>query len=181
MRRVPNEPHDNLEPVSKLHKLGLASLVKEIRVIQPHRTGDYWFEPPTFSRRDLRHFSAFTNVQTLTLENVDISRFMPDIDRYFGHLSPTLRSIVLAQPRCTPRQLSSFLSPFSNLDDIYIYSPVDEPTGPTPLGPKRTPDLAQSYCTMITPTDAPPPPSIPSHETDHHPLTSPPEQRRETS
>jgi len=130
MKRIPNEPHDNLEPVSKLHKLGLAPLVKEIRVIQPHRTGDYWFQPQTFSRRDLRHFSAFTNVQTLTLENVDISRFMPDIDRYFGHLSPTLRSIVLAQPRCTPRQLSSFLSLFSNLDDIYIYSPVDEPTKP---------------------------------------------------
>jgi len=98
--------------------------MREIRVIQPHyRAEDCWFEPQTFSRRDLRHFSAFTNVQTLTLQNVDISRFMPDVGRYFGHFSPALRSIVLVQPRCTPRQLTSFLSLFSNLDDIYIYSP----------------------------------------------------------
>jgi len=126
---TPDKTHDELKPISGLHKLGLASLAKEIRVIQSHhRMGDCWFEPQTFSRRDLRHFSAFTNVQTLTLQNVDISRFMPDVDRYFGHFTSTLRSIVLAQPRCTPQQLSSFLSLFSNLDDIYIYSPVDKPT-----------------------------------------------------
>ena len=76
--------------------------------------------PKTFTLRDLQHFSAFTNVQALTLQNVNISRFVPGIKRYFGHFSPTLRSIVLVRPRCTPRQLAYFLSLFSKLD-LYLY------------------------------------------------------------
>jgi len=125
---VPEKIHDKLKPVSKLDELGLAPHVKEIRVMQPRRTANFWFKPQAFSRHDLRHFSAFTNVQVLILQNMDISSFMPNVDRYFGHLSPTLRTIVLGQPRCTPRQLLSFLSLFSNLDDIYIYSPIRETT-----------------------------------------------------
>jgi len=123
-----DKTHEKLKPVSELDGLGLAPLVKEIRVTEPYDTTGHWFEPQAFSRHDLRHFSAFTNVQALTLQGVDISSFMPDIDRYFGYLSPTLRSIALVEPRCTPRQLSSFLSLFSNLDDIYISSPVRETT-----------------------------------------------------
>jgi len=138
---TPDKTHDKLKPVSKLHKLSLAPLTKEVRVIQPHRTADHWFEPQVFSRRDLHHFSAFTNVQTLTLKDVDIFCFMPDVGRYFGYFSPTLRSIVLALPRCTPRQLSSFLSLFSNLDDIYIYYPLH---GSTEVVPDSEPILFSS-------------------------------------
>jgi hypothetical protein len=103
-----------LKPLSKPHQLGLMPLVRA----EQRRT---WFVPQALSRRGLRYFSAFANVQTLRLERLDISRFIPGIERYFGHLSPTLRSIALLRPFCTPRQLSHFLSPFPNLDDVKIW------------------------------------------------------------
>jgi hypothetical protein len=101
--------HSELKPLSKLHHLGLVPLVKEIRVDQWH---ERWFVPQEFSRRDLRYFSAFANVGTLIFRSLDISHFIPGIECYFCHFSPTLRSIALFKPCCTPRQLSNFLSLF---------------------------------------------------------------------
>ena len=114
---------DKLKPLSKLHNLGLMSFVEEIRVeqrMEGWRGTNFWFVPHAFSRRDLRYFSAFTNVHTLRLQNLEIYRFIPGIQRYFGHFAPTLQSITLFEPCCTPRQLSCFLSLFSNLEDIEI-------------------------------------------------------------
>jgi hypothetical protein len=108
---------NRLKPLSKLHQLGLMPLVKELRVNQ---WNNIWFVPKNLSRRDLAYFSALTNVHTLSSQYLDISFFMPDIERYFGHFLPTLRSIALFQPRCTPQQLSHFFSLFPNLDDINI-------------------------------------------------------------
>jgi hypothetical protein len=107
-----------LKSLSKLFRLGLIPLMKEIRVEQHHRT---WLRPQAFSRRDLLYFAAFSNVQTLMFERLEISRFIPGVERYFAHFSPTLRSITLLQPLCTPQQLSHFLSLFPNLDDIAIW------------------------------------------------------------
>jgi len=109
-----------LKPLSKLHELGLTSVVREIRVVECRK---FWFIPQAFSSSDLRHFSAFVNVQDLTLDWINIPHFIPGIERYFGHLAPVLRSIVLHYPYCTPRQLSHFLSLFSNLENVYIHSP----------------------------------------------------------
>ena len=109
---------NQLRPLSQLHQLGLLPLIKELRVDQWH---EKWFVPQGFSRRGLRYFSAFANVGTLVFRYLDISRFIPDIERYFGHFSPTLRSIALFKPCCTPSQLSHFLSLFSNLDDVKIW------------------------------------------------------------
>jgi hypothetical protein len=116
-----------LKPLSKLHQLGLMPLVKEIRVEQT-RT---WFVPQALSRRGLRYFSAFATVQTLVLEHLDIFRFIPGVERYFGHFSPTLRSIALLRPFCTPRQPSHFLSLFSNLDDVKIWRACTRLENPT--------------------------------------------------
>jgi hypothetical protein len=131
-----------LKPLSKLHKLGLMPLIKEIWVEQHENA---WLVPQTFSRRDLRFFSAFMNVQTLVFERLEIPRFMPGVERYFAHFSPALRSITFMQPLCTPRQLSHFLSLFPNLDDIAIW---EFPTYPpnvtipvTELVPFYTPRL----------------------------------------
>ena len=112
--------HNKLRPLSRLHDLGLIPLVKEIRVDQAFDTV-YWFLPRTFGRRDLRHFSAFANVHTLKLQNMQIYHFIPGIERYFGQFSPTLRSMTLYDPCCTPRQLSHFFSLFPNLDDVEIW------------------------------------------------------------
>jgi len=99
--------------------------------------------PQAFSHRDLCYFSAFTNVQTLALHNLRIGHFIPDIERYFNHFSPTLRSIALYHPHCTPRQLSHFFSFFPNLDDIVIFG--------VPIGTR----IAMAPDTELVPFSAP--------------------------
>jgi len=116
----PRFSHNKLRPLSRLQDLGLIPLIEEIRVDQVFDT-TYWFLPRAFSRRDLRIFSTFANVHTLKLQNMQIYHFISDIERYFGHFSPTLRSITLYDPCCTPRQLSHFFSLFPNLEDIEIW------------------------------------------------------------
>ena len=136
----PNTGRSRLEPLSKLDELGLVPLFKEIRIDQGPGLS-YWFLPRAFNH----HFSALTNVHTLKLDNLEIYRFIPEIERYFGHFSKSLRSIGLYDPYCTPRQLSHFLSLFSNLDDIEVrvaYARIHNPTVPdTGLVPFSTPKL----------------------------------------
>ena len=108
-----------LRPLRTLHALGLMHFVKEIRVEQWGSVNS-WFVPQEFSPRDLQYFSSFANVHTLKLQNMEIDRFIAGIQRYFGHFSPTLRSITLYDPCCIPRRLTYFLSLFPNLDDVEI-------------------------------------------------------------
>jgi hypothetical protein len=134
--------HRELKPLSQLHQLGLVPLIKEIRVYQQRGN---WLAPQAFSPGDLTHFSAFPNVQSLRLQYLENSHFIPGIEHYFGHLSSTLRSIALLEPTCTPRQLSYFLSLFPNLDNIAIWhTPTLPPTLTIPdteLVPLSTPRL----------------------------------------
>ena len=123
VRNKPDIGNNRLEPLSTLHELGLLSLVKAIRLLEWPATG-YWFVSPAFNRATLRPFSALTNVHTLKLQYMEVYRCMPDVEPHFGHFSQTLRSITLYQPRGTSRQLSHFLSYFSNLDDIGIRNPL---------------------------------------------------------
>lgn len=112
-------PHQTFKPLSKLHRLGLIPLVKEIWVGQC--LGRDWFEPRAFNSNHLFQFSTFTNVHTLILQGLGIDRFVPGIERYFQQFSTSLRSISLYYPNCSaPQYLSYFLSLFPNLEDIHI-------------------------------------------------------------
>ena len=131
-----------LNPLSELHELGLMGFAKEIRVKQ--LPDGSWFTPEALSSFNLRHFSAFANVHTLRLQRLEIHRFIPCTGRHFEHLSPSLRSIMLFKPRCTPQQLLYFLSYFPNLDDIEIRQVLHThgPTYPAPnLPPFSAPKL----------------------------------------
>ena len=135
---------NQLDPLPELHELGLMPLVKKIQVLQSD-IGAPWFVPQAFNHLCLRYFSAFTNVRTLMLNEPHIYPFIPGIERYFEQFSPTLRSIMLFNSHCTPRQLSHFLSLFTNLDDIeirnaYTYIP-DAPIPDTELAPLSEPKL----------------------------------------
>ena len=138
----PRTARSKLKPLSHLHRLGLMLLIKEIRMDQRHTR---WLTPRAFSARNLSHFSALANVQTLRVQYLEIPCFIPGIERYFGHLSSTLRSIALMEPTCTPRQLSYFLSLFPNLDNIAIWhTPTRSPNTTIPdtdLVPFSTPRL----------------------------------------
>jgi len=131
-----------LKVLSKLHKRGLISFVNIIQVGQWDGKSA-WFAPKVFNPRDLRYFSSFANVHTLDLQKLEIHRFIPNVERYFGHFSQTLRSIKLYRPCCTPRQQSHFLSLFSNLDNIEICGTDTSPIIPVPdrLVPFSAPKL----------------------------------------
>ena len=128
-----------MEPLSKLYELGLIHFVRELRVRQTDQSR--WFVPGALGD----HFSALTNVHTLKVGGMQVYRFIPHLERYFKHFSPSVRSIALYDPRCTPRQLSLFLSLFPNLDDIEIREafepPLDKPVANTELVPFSAPKL----------------------------------------
>jgi hypothetical protein len=109
-----------LKLLSRLHKLGLTHLVKEIRVGQLAGPNG-WFGPQAFRPNDHIQFCTFKNVHTLRIQGLNIDRFMPGVEYYFYQFSPTLRSISLYYPTCrSPRHLPYFLSLFPNLDNVEI-------------------------------------------------------------
>ena len=60
------------------------------------------------------------NVQELMITNLHLSKFTLGFESYFGHFSPTLRSIALFDLTGPSWQLVDFLSLFPKLDDIRI-------------------------------------------------------------
>jgi hypothetical protein len=97
--------------------------VKEIEVVQRGRP-DGWFVPGAFSTSNLRHFAAFTNVKTLTIQRLNINHFLPGVEHYFEQFAPTLQSIALHYPvYAAPKQLGYFLSLFQSLDDVDVRQP----------------------------------------------------------
>jgi len=131
------------ELLFKLRELGLTPLVKGVRIRQSYRGGG-WFVPGASSHLPLRYFSAFANIHTLRVYKLDIHLFIPEIEHYFKHFSQTLRSITLFDPKGTPRQLSHFLSLFTNLENIDIHGADKYTTIPdldTKLVPFSAPKL----------------------------------------
>ena len=128
--RHPDPTLCELKPLAKLHKMDLLPFVKKLWIRA--ESYDPWLSPRKFDRQTLRYFSALTNVQQLRIERFDLSKFMPGVERYFGHFAPTLRSISLTISSGTQRQLLYFLALFPNLDDIEIENyPIMDPDAAT--------------------------------------------------
>lgn len=107
------------EPLTALRELDLFPLVKKIRF----QSGDPtypWIIPQIFDSQSLDHFSAFANLQDLAITKINFSKFAPRAEKYFGQVSPNLRSIALIHPMGSPRRLLDFLELFPKLDDIKI-------------------------------------------------------------
>lgn len=116
----------DLRPLAKLHKMDLLPFVKKLLIRSS--AFEAWFSPRKFDRQTLRSFSVLTNIQRLRIEWFDLSKFVPDLERYFGHFAPTLRSISLIISSGTQMELLYFLGLFPNLDDIEIeYFPTTKP------------------------------------------------------
>jgi hypothetical protein len=111
--------HKYLSPLAPLHKLRLLSFVKQVqfrRATSLHSR----VTPLLFDPRSMRYFRTLVNLQDLAIADLDFSMFPVGVDQYFGHFSPTLRSVTLSCPRGTPRQLLDFLRLFPKLNDIRI-------------------------------------------------------------
>jgi len=83
-----------------------------------------------FTPRGLRPYAQtlrkYTCLTSLTLTHFDPLPFLPVFDRYFLHLSHSLRSLHLVSPRGTPDVAVDFISRFLNLDNLE-FNPVPEP------------------------------------------------------
>ena len=109
-------------PLKRSYKLGLLPLVKRLRIRMDVMDWKWYggFAPHRLGWRTLRYFSALTNLQELGIDFLQIPSFMPNIRRYFGHFSPTLRLLALRHPRGSCRQILYFIGLFSNLQDLKI-------------------------------------------------------------
>ena len=113
------------KPLRHSYYLGLLPLVKRFRIRQTFcfRPEDL-FGSNRFSQRTLCYFSAFTSLQELGMDDLQISTFMPNIKEYFGHLSPNLRSLALVRPTGSCREILYFIGLFPNLQDLKLHYDV---------------------------------------------------------
>jgi len=117
-----------------MHKFGLLPLVKKFQVLEAR--GECGFCLIQLGSRTLRHFSALTNVQDLGIDLLNIPEFMPSVQRCFGHFLPTVRSLVLREPKGSRRQIIYFIGLFQHVEDLELLydwhhvdeEPVDYPT-----------------------------------------------------
>lgn len=78
------------------------------------------FSSKLFNRYTLPPFLAFTNVNELRMDYLDISSFMPRTRRYFGQFFPTLRYLTLKRPKGSSRQIIYFIGSFRHLEDLRL-------------------------------------------------------------
>ena len=142
-------------PLRKSYELGLLPLVKRfrIRLEHPYRGK---ITPELLDRRTLSYFSALTNLQELGIDNLQVSRFMPTIQEYFGHFSSTLQFLALSKPTGSCRQILYLIGLFPNLRDLKLqwFSPTSEREGTagTTLVPFSVPPLRGSHTSQTSPS-----------------------------
>lgn len=111
--------HKHLNPLASLHKLGLLPFVKQLQFEKALFTVP-WVVDALSDSHSVRYFGAMVNLQDLAIADLDFSKFPVGLRGYFGHFSPTLRSVALSGPTGTRRQLLDFFILFPKLDDIKI-------------------------------------------------------------
>jgi hypothetical protein len=131
-------------PILHMYILGLFPLVKEFRI----RGGGYFrggFSPKLLNCCILRQFSALANVQELDIEYLEIPKFMPKIQRYFRNFLPTVRSLILREPKGSRRQIIYFIGLFEHLEDLELCYGIlgiqGESTDDSTLVPPSVPPL----------------------------------------
>ena len=129
-----------LIPLQELGRMRLLPFVKRLRILQRYGYADPWFLPTIFNAQSLFYFSAFTNVQELVVDELDLRAFIPQAQLYFGQFTPTLRSLTLRTPKSDRRQLLYFLGLFPNLDDLkliytHTWTFIPDPA-PAPQSPR---------------------------------------------
>ena len=95
-----------------LFKLGLLPFVEQLQ---------FWGAfSVIFDSKNTRYLRAMVNLQTLTIGDLNFSKFPAGFGKHLGHFAPTLRSVSLSWPEGTRRQLLDFFRLFPKLDDIEI-------------------------------------------------------------
>jgi len=132
--RISNPAHDKLEPLQQLNEMGLHPLVRRLRILR-NPLLEFWFSPRIFNARSLAYFSAFTNVQELGIDGLDLEAFVPQAQLYFGQFTSALRYLALKTPNGDYHLLLHFLGLFPNLDDLKLiyYGALQSQSSPPAL------------------------------------------------
>jgi hypothetical protein len=102
------------------------------------------FTPEWLGSRTLRHFSALTNLQELGIDGLQVSSFVPNAQKYFGHLAPTLQFLALKEPKGSCREILYFIGLFPRLQDLKLcssHTKEEENTADLALVPLSVPPL----------------------------------------
>ena len=153
-RRNSEPARRGLIPLEKLGKMQLLPFVKCLQILQPesasYENPNIWFRPAVFNVQNLAYFSALTNLQELGINELDLRVFTPWTQRYFGHFTPTLRSLALKGPRGTDSQLLYFLGLFPNLDDFkFIGDDLQKQPTSTPVPVPRSALSLRGRLTLV--------------------------------
>ena len=105
---------------------------------------DHGFSAGQFSRLDHQDFSRLENVRVLSISNLDLASFFPDLGTHFGQFFRNLRSLSLAGAKGSSRQFSFFIRSFPQLEDLELEYCVDNPqstpeNSPVPAFPTNPP------------------------------------------
>ena len=104
-------------PILHMYRLGLLPLIKSIRIWDSY---DQMFSSKRLNCFIRRQFQTLSNVETLEIQNLDISSLMPRIQRYFRSFLPTLRSLHLISPKGSNRQIIFFIGLFQHLENLSL-------------------------------------------------------------
>jgi hypothetical protein len=139
---LPNTDPDWPNPLLEAHELRLLPFIKRFSIVYGLNGG---FTHGNFGYgQSLCYFSALENLQELRMDGLQLSSFMPDIKKYFGHF-PTLQSLALEKPEASCRQLLYFIGLFPYLQDLKLscFDPIkeDKTTDTLALVPPSKPPL----------------------------------------
>ena len=104
-------------PFKQLYELDLLPQVKQLITLP---RGCYLC-PQLLSGRNLRYFSALTNLRELSITCLKFSLFASNTQQYFKHFAPTLQSLALIQPIGSAQQILYFIGFFPNLQDFKLH------------------------------------------------------------
>ena len=113
------------KPIPELFELGLLPLVRQLNILDD-RPGSFTLE--LFRLCNPSYFSAFKNLRELRIDGLQVSHFMPNIQRHFEYFAPTVESLALVWPVASCRQILYLIGLFKNLQDFTLcnFYPTEE-------------------------------------------------------
>lgn len=110
-------------PRQEPYKLVCPQVVKRYHIVV-----DDDFTPEQLRKRDFSHFRTLENLQELGIEHLNLSSFIPYIEKHFGRFALTLQSLTLYQPNASCREILYFIGFFKTLRDLNLdhFYPKDE-------------------------------------------------------
>jgi hypothetical protein len=68
----------------------------------------------------LRYFYVMRGITSLTIHRLDVASFLPALDKWFGHIIPTLRSLTLIDAKAPAEDVFHLVLRFPLLQDLYL-------------------------------------------------------------